>query len=343
MSDKLSKFIIVILLTLLVWAWAYLSQVKPFSRPGSLEVSRTTDSALLVTFKLKDTPTPQTRIPLNPITFKGSPAKISEFLQRYNLSQDNVNRERLDFYYNPEEHGRSEGNYTLDILELLRKDERVDEMALTLEAVRPAQVNVSIEELELKTLPIECQNENGFPVPGAVAVPAVVDIYVRKGYNGSATAVLTPQLQEAARKEAVSVRPFVNLGVAGVIRESVQTVEVKLQGAEQLETLSYQPKSIGFVMSAKLANTYTVQLENEAQLTSTTQFKATPEAMDAYQKKKYHLLIEVFDVDEQLDEIPPRPVIYNFPKDYFKNGEIVEVTPSRPAVFKLVPINPETN
>jgi hypothetical protein len=340
MNDKLSKFLIVIFLTLLIWAWAYFSQEKYLSRSGSLEVSPTTDPGLLVTFKLKDSELPQTRIPLNPLTFKGSPTKISEFLKRYNLSQSDANRERLDFFYNPQEHGQGEGSYSLDILELLKKDDRIHEMALTLEACNPAQVDVNVELLELKRLPVECLDENGFPIQGVIADPAFVDIYTRPTYNGPATVTLSPQQREIARKSMVSVKPYVQLGVAGVIRESEITVKVTLQSEERLKPQAFQPGSIGIVMSPQLAGKYSVVIANEAQLTSTTQFNATDEAMDAYKKMKYHLLIEVLASDEQLAEIPPRPVIYNFPHDYFKNGEIVELTPPKPAIFKLVPISP---
>lgn len=339
MNDKLTKFLIVIFLTLLIWTWAYLSQEKEILRPGSIEVSPSAPQDLLVTFKLNTSEWPVVKVPLNPLTLKGSPSKISAFLDRYNLPPNNPSKEKLDFYYDPSEHGKSKGSHALNLLSLLEKEDKIHDLALTLVACDPEQIQVNIEQLELKKLPVECLNENGFPVQGAVVSPSFVDIYVREGYTGPATVILSPQDRDVARRTAVSVTPFVKLGVANVVREAAQPVQVSLQSEERLKPQAFQPSSVGFVMSQNLADQYTVELDNLAQLTSTTQFSATDEAMDAYKKMKYHLLIEVRDGDEQVTEMVLRPVIYNFPRSYFKNGEIVELTPPKLAVFKLVPIS----
>ena len=343
MSDKLNKFLGVVFLTLLVWAWAFMSLKEPLTRSGSLKVALASNSSLLVTFTLGEN-NPQTEIPLTSLNFTGAPSKISKLKSRYNLLLGDLNKERLDFYYDPAEQGRTEGTYALELLDYLQESSKVQELALTLESCTPKRVDVKIEELVEKELPIQCVDKDGLPVDGANPVPGVVKIFVRKAYNESATVVLSPQLMELARKQPVEATAYVELGVAGVRRESQTPVKIELQSEERLKPHNFQPTSFRFVMSPEIASNYEVELVNET-FTGTTNFMATDEAMDAYKKMQYHIRIEIRDGDELLSEIPPRPVIYNFPPDHFKNGDIdiVEVTVPKTATFKLIPLNPELN
>ena len=193
---------------------------------------------------------PQTEIPLTSLNFKGAPSRISALSKRYNLPLTDHNKERLDFYYDPQEQGRTEGIYTLDLMEYLQKSSKIQELALTLESCTPPRVSVKIEPLEDKKLPIQCLDENGLLIKEAVITPAFANIYVRKGYNGSATVTLTQQQIENARKQPVNATPYVDLGVAGVIRESIEPVEVVLQSETLLKPRAFQTtKPIGVFMS----------------------------------------------------------------------------------------------
>ncbi|HOK94861.1 MAG TPA: hypothetical protein PK052_03305 [Anaerohalosphaeraceae bacterium] len=344
MSDKVRTFLGVVFLTLLIWAWAYLSQEEKRSFTGTLEVSPATDPGLLVTFTGKEGAT-QTRITLTSLNFKGAPSKISDLLKRYNLPQTDPDKERLNFYYNPTDAGQTSGTYTLDILDYLRKSPKMHELALTLESCTPEQAEVTIEQLEEKKLAIQCLDENGLPVKGAVADPAFVNIFVRKGYSGPATVTLSPLLKEAARSAPVTVTPYVSLGVAKIVRESKEPVKVSVQSEELLKTWSFQTtKPIGIIMSQALQNRYKVTIQNEIEVRTSTPIVATEEAFRAYENVTYPLLIEILDRDAALPEIPPKRIIYNFPPEYVKRGEIAldETKIPRTATIKLEPINPLT-
>jgi hypothetical protein len=52
---------------------------------------------------------------------------------------------------------------------------------------------------------------------------------------------------------------------------------------------------------------------------------------------RYHLLIEIRDEDATLTEIPPREVIFNFPPEFVRNGQIA-ATSSHTASIRLIPI-----
>lgn len=344
MNDKLNKFLVVIFLTLLIWAWAYMSQEteKPFS--GSLAVSPSIDPGQLVTITLLNT-SPRTEIPLPTLNLKGAPSRISDLSKRYYLPPSNPKKERLDFYYDPQD--RAEGDYTLDLLEYLQKDGKLEDLAVTLESCSPSEATVTIEKLIEKELDVKCLDKDGQPVPGSNPNPPRVKIYVRQNYPvESATVVLSPQLMETARNQPVEVTPYVNLGIAGIRREAKTPVQVTLQSEQRLKPQTLQVTSYRFVMSPEIASRYEVELVDET-FTGTTNFMATDEAMDEYKKMEYHVRIEIRDGDEQREEIPLRPVIYNFPPEHFKNGDIdiveEEVTVPKTATFKLIPLNPVTN
>jgi hypothetical protein len=340
MSDKLNKFLVVIFLTLLIWAWAYMKIQKPLSRSGSLEVSTSIDPGTLVMFSLNDGASYQTEIPLTSLNFKGTPSKVSDLSKRYELPPGHEDKERLDFYYDPGERTES---YTLELLDYLQKSSKVQELALTLESCTPTQVDVKIEKLVEKELPVECVDKDGLELKGAYSDPSVVKIYVRKDYlPESAIVVLSPQLIETAREEAVPVTPYVELGIAKVRRESQTSVQVKLRTEDRLKEFPFQPTSIGFLMSPEIAGNYKVELTNEIKLTERTLFNATDKAMDAYKKMPFHILIEIRDGDELQPEIPPRPVIYNFPPEFVRSGEIELADELRKeAKIKIEPLNPE--
>ncbi|MHC5138388.1 MAG: YbbR-like domain-containing protein [Planctomycetota bacterium] len=342
MNDKLNKFLVVVFLTLLIWAWAYMSQETDQRFSGTLAVSPSIDPSRLVTITLSNA-NPKTNIPLTTLNLKGAPSRISDLSKRYYLPPSNPKKERLDFYYDPQD--RSEGDYTLDLLEYLQKDGKLGDLAVTLESCLPSEATVTIEKLVEKELDVECLDKDGQPVPGSNPNPSRVKIYVRQNYPiESATVVLSPQLMETARNQPVEVTPYIDLGVAGVTREAASPILVTLQSEERLKPHTFQPTSHRFVMSPEIASRYEVELVDET-FTGTTNFMATDEAMDEYKKMQYHVRIEIRDSDEQLSEIPPRPVIYNFPPEHFKNGDIdiVEVPVSKTATFKLIPLNPETN
>jgi hypothetical protein len=338
MSSKLSKFLAVIFLTILIWWWAYTSQEQTRTLTGTLEKAPTTDASLLVTFTKKNSPVPMRLVVLEALNFKGAPSKIAELARRQRLRQNDPEKERLDFFYVPQE----PGTYTLELQDYLQKSPKMRDLALTLESCEPSQIVANVEKLEEKRLSVQVQDENGMAIKGAVADPAWVMVYVRSTYNDPATVKLTAQQIQTARERPISVKPYVETGVAGIIRESNEPVKVTLQSGQLLDSKPFQPQTIGFLMSAEIAGKYTVQLTNEADLKSRVLIRASEAALAEYQKRAYHLLIEIKPGDERLPEIPPRPVIYNFPRDFVRTGEIelVESAQEKTAVFKLVPINP---
>jgi hypothetical protein len=347
MSDKLKKILAVIFLTLLIWAWAYMSLAKSETFTGTLEVSPSADPSLLVTLTSPKS-SPQIEISLTSLNFKGAPSRISDLSKLNNRPLSDQTRERLNFYYDPAKHGGVAGDYSLDILDYLQDSSKVRDLALTLESCAPKMVKVTIEQLEEKELPIQCLDKDGRPLKGAKPRPAFVKIYVRKKYNvESATVVLTPQQIEMAQKQQpVEATPYVDLGVANVIRKSAEPVTVVLQNETLLEERTLKPKPIGIFMSQELQNAYKVTILNEEKVRESLSIYATNEAFRAYENMAYPLYIIIKDSDVvDLSKIPPKTIFYNFPPEYVKSGHIEqdETKLPRTADIQIESLNPDVN
>lgn len=350
MSDKLTKILIVIFLTLLIWAWAFLSQEQTESFLGTLELSQQTNPSLLVSFSAEGINYGKT-IPLK-LNFVGTPNKIAELSKRAKLtSRDDSDFERLDFPYNPAEDGFTETKtYTLDLQRFLQDHSKTRDLALTLDSCEIAdklvqKIDVQVEVLEKKKCTIRCLDEKGAPVNDAIIDPATIEMYVRKDAPAEATVkFLSGKQKDLARNQPVHIKPFVLLGTADT-RTAAEAVAVSLPGDTELEPRPFKPlRPIGVIMSQKLQNEYRVVIdeESESKARSSVDLLATDEAFKAYENVLYPLLIEVRDGDQTLETIPTKTVIYNFPPEYVRSGQIKLANPAiaktRPVQIKLVPI-----
>jgi len=139
------------------------------------------------------------------------------------------------------------------------------------------------------------------------------------------------------------VTPYVELGVAGVKRKAANPVQITLQTDEQLKPYTFKTaKPIGVIMSDLLQGKYKVTISNDSEIRDTTTIFASDEAYRAYQDVTYPILIEIKESEVNLPQIPPKKIIYNFPPEYVKSGEIRldETRLPKFANIKIEPINP---
>lgn len=339
MSDKLVKFLVVIFLTLLIWTWAYKSQEETETKPGTLEVASTTDPSLFVMFIWNENIVD--KVPLTSLTFSGSPTKIAELRSRYRAPLDDPERERLEYYYNPQEYGQTDSRiYTIDMLDFLQKHSKTRDLALTLESCKPERVEVKVEVLEKKRLSIECRDENNLPVKGVQIEPAQVEMYVRKEYQGPAYVTLTSPLKETAqRQQHVRLTPYVDLA-PGQRREATRPVSVTLEKADTRTPHAFKAERIGFVLSQDIQEKVHLKLRNEERLRETISVMATDEAFERYRAQPYHILIEISKNDMTLttEEYLLKDIIYNFPQSDVSSGEIelLESVSERKAEVEII-------
>lgn len=338
MSSKLKKLLTVVFLTILIWWWAFTSLERDTTLFGSLEVSPSTSPDLYVTFNEE-----KTKMALK-LTFRGAPLQVTDLERRNRAADTDPTRERLDFYYDPAEYGDTEsGTYVIDTLELIKKSSKIRDLALTVEECDPANVEVTVQKLTPRELNVEVMDEAGASVPVESIEPPRVLMYVQEGYAGPARVILTARQIDNARIRPVRERPFITMGMADRRQYAGQTVQIRLPSTIPLkEQPPLQRVRIGFVMPAELLGSYTVELLNETDF-RTMNIRATDEAMRLYEQRQYQILIQVLPGDQDLERVPLRPVLYNFPPEMVRRGLIEAPDPPDQASIRLVPVNPPPN
>lgn len=334
MIDRIKKYAAVIFLTILIWTYAYLAQEEKISRMATLAVGGGVRSDLQVTF---DRPTP---IPLS-LILQGPASKVAVLKRRLLAADTDQDKERLDFLYDPETQNHSlPGTYTLTLIDLLQADEKLRDMGLRVIDCDVKTVKVTIDQLVEKRLTVQCVDPAGKILQPETLEPATMAMFVRKEYDGPATITMTSQQVELARKSVLHLRPYITLGNQQVYAKN--PVSVKLPSAEiLLQSRPLQPR-VGLLLSRTLQGKYQVELLNENELTSVTTILSTPEAFSEYEKMIYQVLVEILDDDvtAAATEGIKRPVVYHFPLEYVRRGEILldPTAPVRQAHFRLIPL-----
>ena len=337
MKEQAKKIILVVSLTLIIWAWAYFADEKVEYQTITLDVSPVTSKELLVSF---DQPTP---ITFEKIGLKGPAANIAD-LRKKLFSNDPQQKENLDFYFNVEHERKAHlKSYSLNVIEFIKNTDKMITLGLTVEPADIDPIEVTIEKLAKKRLTIQVLNEDGATLtPKSIDPADTVEMYVHADWPQEklkATVVLTDSQIAKARRDYVTVTPAVELN-NGQKREAGYVNITLPPTAEPLEVSPVQPR-IGFILSKDLQGRYIIELLNEEELTGTISIKATKEAYDIYLNMPNQILVEAQYGDESKTDEITRDVIYNFPIEYVKRNEIsLNETPKK-AIFKLKEIQPQ--
>ena len=337
MIEKAKKLTGVVLLTLLIWIWAYSALEEQTVQSASLSISPAMSSELFV--KFDESPPIQLKL-----TIKGPAAKIADLKRRLQLPAGDKEKETLDFYYNAEAEERSEpGTYPLDILAYLNKSSKMEKSGLTVEDCDVKGLQITVEKLEKRLLTVECIDNTGLALPSETIEPSKVEMFVRKDWTDEmlrATVSLTPRQIKDARRSPVTARPYIILVPGGKQRFASEPVEIKLPSIDIAKQQRPIQTRAGFVYGKQLQGRFEPILLNEDSDFSTIQVNGTEEALNAYEKAYYHILVEVRDGDENIEGDITREVIYNFPQQYVQKGEIELAGQPREAKFTLKPVTP---
>jgi hypothetical protein len=333
-AGKIRKLAAVIFLTITIWVWAFLSLEKDTTLFGSIELSPAADPDYYVTFN-----DDKSRVGVK-MTFRGSPTRIASLERRHRAADSDPTRERLDFYYDPAEHAQTETNtYRIDVMELAKEAIKTRDIALTVVGCDPLFIEAHVQKLTLREVSIEVRDEAGAEVKAESVEPARVMMYLREGEPAAARIVLSGQQIENARSRPVRERPFIVIGPGDKKQYAAQTVLVRLPSTMPLEAQVFQtnPGRIGFILPPELIGVYRVELIDDIK---TINFRSTQEAKTLYQQQPYHLLIQVLSGDQNLEQTPPRTVIYNFPPEMVRKGLIQAPDPPSQVRIRLIPISP---
>ena len=333
-TDKTKKLAAAILLTLLIWVSVFLALEEQTTEWGTLNISKEITPDILVSFVGEREPP----IPIR-LTLKGPNSMIAELRRKLRGDSPDSKKLSLDFYYNSNDEGHTEpGDYNWNVLAFLKNSDLIKDLdlGLVVEDCDRKIIKTKVERLIEKQLPVQCVDERDFVLKHENITPPRVAMFVPRDWDGPANVALSGPQIERARKTPVPQKPYIVLNGKPVYSGTIVTVE--LPAKEQSLALKPVLVRIGFLISDKLIGKYKVELRNEDEVAERLMVQGTPEAIDAYQKMRHQILIEVQDGDENATDEIVRDVTYHLPQDYLLRGEI-RFPEARQAIFKLVPVS----
>lgn len=331
---KVSKIAVVVFLTVLIWVWADLALDETLTVSGATIIVDESTPSRWVTIG------GSASVPIETIVLKGPVSKISEFRRKI---RERATSPSLEFFLDVEQAGIMEPNEypNFGVRDFLRKSDQLRRSGLTVESCKPTSLNVKVVGLSQRSLPVECFNTSGNSLTPESITPATVNVFVPEawGRNEPARVTLTAREIEQARTTPVKLTPYIELP-DGQRRQSRTAVSVTLpQEEDRLKSYNITTATPGFLFSANLQGKYRVEVSKPNDLLRPIQIRATEEAKQAYEQMDFQVFLQILDEDVEATDLVRRELIYNFPPDYVRKGEIeLVVTTDQPAEvqFKLV-------
>ena len=338
---KPGKISIVVFLTALIWVWADLSQDDQLTLYDvRIEVAKSTDPYLWINFAVEGAdPNLQTSVALDTVGLKGPASRITEVSRRKNRGVLDLN-----LFLVPEQEGLTEnGSHMLNVLDFLRKSDEFRNLGLSVENCEPPRLTVVTRKLVEQFIPVECVGLD----PGLEASldPSSVAAYVPVGRTLKARIPrLSVEEQNQAKIAPIEKTPYIEL-IPGQRRDIATKVKVSLAPAQNVLTETQFRPTIGFCFSTNTQGKYKVVLENGPTELNRISIRATAAARLAYvDNSDYHLELYIRDQDAQVpeDQWPiSRELVFKFPDEYVRKGEIEASGDPPIAKFHLVPVAAE--
>jgi len=327
------KILLVIFLTVLIWVWADLALDDELPVSGAtISIAKSTNPNLWVSFD-----DDESSVSVDNILLKGPASRIGN--ARRKLNDGSL---VLAFFLDAEQEGLTDpGEHPLDVLAFLKKSSQTKELGLTVESCEPDKLSVNVVKLVKKSLTVKCFDEDGIPLK-AESIPSKVDMFVPGGWEGeklTAEVQLTRGEIEPARWAPIEKRPYVELA-AGQRREAATPVKIKLPPEADPRSDYFVTATLAIALSPNLQGRYKVVVSNLDAVMERIAIRATLDAKRAYELQPYPpMTLYIFDDDAQKGtEEQQREVVYNFPPEFVRKGEIELKNPDPPVVarFKLI-------
>ena len=334
-KPKFGKVAIVVFITVLIWVWADLALDE------ELTVSTATISIVRSNPKLWVSFDDASFVPVEEMVLKGPLRKIAEMSKKLEEGQGL----KIDFDAAKEKMNEP-GSYSLTLLPFLQRDKEINRLGLKVESCKPEVLPVRVVGFVNRRLDIQCVDENQNPLSQAVVEPAQVDMLVPEDWGQEkrvAEVLLTRREIEQARVSPVEKTPYIRLA-AGQTRQAPQSVIVKLPPEpDRLANYTITAPTISIALSPSLQRKYSVEITNLEEVLSPIAIKATPEAERAYRLQPFpRMTLYILDEDTKNRTVEQsKKVVYNFPPEFVRKGEIELENPQQPAEakFKLIPIS----
>ena len=330
---KYGKVLVVILLTVLIWVWADLALDEQLpDKLATIVVDESANPKLLV--RINQASSADIRIMLS-----GPHAAIVDLDRKLKKG-----KEKLEFDFDVAQERMDEpGDYTLILLPFLQKVKEIKQLGLKVVSCELDTIAVNVAELVEKSLIVKCLGEDQNPVRAAAIEPARVDMLVPAYWEGeklTAEVRLTQREIAQARLSAIEKTPYITLPT-GQTKDGQTRVKITMPPEEEaLRNYTITVPTMGFTLGANLLGKYRVEVKNLDAVMSAISIVATADAKRAYEEMRYQVMLEIYDSDKDDKSIEPlrRELIYNFPAEYVRKGEIELKQQPVVARFKLIPL-----
>ena len=328
------KIAVAVFITVLIWVWADLAQdeVLP-ERPATIVVDESANPKLWVSFDGDSSADIK-------ITLSGPHSAIA------NISRELKEGKRLEFDFDAAQEKMDEpDSYPLTLLPFLQKDKKIKRFGLKVKSCEPDTLSVNVVGLVKKSLTVKCVGEDQNPIKDATIEPAQVDMFVPADWEGeklTAFARLTRREIIQARLSPIKKTPYIKLTVSQT-KEAPATVKITTPPEpDLLSGYTITATTLSIALSPTLQGKYSVEVTNLNEVLSPIAIRATPDAKRAYQMQPYpSMTLYILDDDAKKEtKEQRRHVVYNFPPEFLRKGEIELKNPQQPAEarFKLIPL-----
>jgi len=333
---KYGKIAIVLFLTVLIWVWADLAlDEEPPAKSANILVDESADQELWVSFN-------QTRRARIQMTLSG-PHSAFVTLDRKLRSEG----KELEFVFNAVHQKMSTpGGHRLRVLDFLQKDKSLKDLGLKVKSCEPEVVDVNVVKLVSNPLPVECFDEDGLALKAESIDPSRVEMYAPESAR-TAQVQLSDSEVAQARSTAVSKTPYVVLG-KGWTKQATTLVKIKMPAEmSRLSDYTITAATLSIALSPNLQDKYRVEVVNLTQVLGPVAIRASAEAKRTYEMQlSPQMTLYILDDDAKKGESEQsRAVVYNFPEQFVRKGEIELKNPGQPAEakFRLIRLaSPET-
>ncbi|HUS71659.1 MAG TPA: hypothetical protein VMY06_01225 [Sedimentisphaerales bacterium] len=330
---KYGKIAVVVFITILIWVWADLKLDEELPVPNAAISVVNSDPKLWVSFD------DASSVTLEEVVLKGPLRKINEISRKL----DEGERLKIDFDAVKEKMNEP-ASYPLNLLPFLQKDKEIKRLGLKVESCKPEMLSVKVVGLVSRLLDVKCVDEDQNPIGEATVKPAQVEMLVPEDWEKSvAEVLLTPREIENARVWTIEETPYIRLA-AGQTRQAPKAVEITMPPEpDRLSGYTIKAPTLSIALSPTLQGKYYVEVTNLTGVLLPIAIKATPEAERAYRLQPFpQMTLYILDNDKNTTEEQKREVVYNFPEESVRKGEIkINQQQQQPVIarFKLIPVS----
>jgi hypothetical protein len=330
---KYGKIAVVVFITILIWVWADLALDEELPVPNVAISVVNSDPKLWVSFD------DASSVTLEEVVLKGPLRKIAKISRKL----DEGERLKIDFDAVKEKMNEP-ASYPLNLLPFLKKDKEIKRLGLKVESCKPEMLSVKVVGLVSRLLDVKCVDEDQNPIGEATVEPAQVDMLVPENWEKSvAEVLLTPREIEQARVSPIKETPYIKLA-AGQIRQAPEPVIITMPPEpDRLSGYTIKAPTFCIALSLNMLKNYKPELTNTGDVLLPIAIMATPDAERAYRLQPFpQMTLYILDSDKDTKEEQKREVVYNFPEEFVRKGEIKLNQQQKPPViarFKLLPIS----